>query len=128
MTTTLLQRVLLRQPRNLCPNTIFRTPLSCSLRTPPQVKLQPYSPTLRLLQRLRGADRQFFTSTQFAQPHYVRHPYPPRVSGFWDRVPEDSIFWGIIGLNGLVFAMWYMSGQRFVCRFFVSVLMIHSQN
>jgi len=35
--------------------------------------------------------------------------------GFLDRIPQNSIFYGIIGLNGLVFVMWYMSTAKYVC-------------
>ncbi|KAE9391625.1 rhomboid-domain-containing protein, partial [Gymnopus androsaceus JB14] len=32
---------------------------------------------------------------------------------FLDQVPEDYVFWGIIGLNGAVFIMWHLAKKRY---------------
>ncbi|KAJ4492953.1 hypothetical protein C8J55DRAFT_602882 [Lentinula edodes] len=32
---------------------------------------------------------------------------------FLDRIPEDVVFWGIIGLNGAVFIMWQLAQKRY---------------
>ncbi|KAJ3803104.1 hypothetical protein GGU11DRAFT_763011 [Lentinula aff. detonsa] len=32
---------------------------------------------------------------------------------FLDQIPEDVVFWGIIGLNGAVFIMWQLSRKRY---------------
>lgn len=56
--------------------------------------------------------RQFFTSLKHQQRHFVQ-PKPPR-SSFWDKIPEDFLFYGIIGLNAGVFVMWYLSNQQLV--------------
>ncbi|KAJ6629199.1 hypothetical protein B0H10DRAFT_1988444 [Mycena sp. CBHHK59/15] len=44
------------------------------------------------------ARRPFFSSSS-------RRSYHPGYFRFLDNVPEDTVFWGIIGLNGLVFGM-----------------------
>lgn len=47
------------------------------------------------------------------------HPRPPRresrkFMGFLDKIPHNTIFYGIIGLNSLVFVMWFMANQQWV--------------
>lgn len=73
--------------------------------------------------------RSFFTST----PRSLRyHPLPRSHSsrrhffGFLDEIPQNTIFYGIIGLNATVFAMWFMSTQKYVCR--IPILITHQTN
>ena len=65
--------------------------------------------------------RPFFST---ARPQHPR-PFPhrqyrsndrdkPHLFSFLDRISPDTVFWGIITLNGVVFVMWYMSTQRLV--------------
>ena len=65
-------------------------------------------------------DRPIFTSARLSLRH---HPPPPpspdprqtyRFFGFLDKIPENYIFYGIIGLNSIVFMMWYMAAQKYV--------------
>ena len=63
-------------------------------------------------------DRPIFTSALLS---IRRHPPQPekrhqayRFFGFLDKIPEDFIFYGIIGINSVVFMMWYMATQKFV--------------
>ncbi|KIM45764.1 hypothetical protein M413DRAFT_292725 [Hebeloma cylindrosporum] len=46
--------------------------------------------------------------------HYVRpKPHPPRqFLGFLDRIPHNTVFYGIIGLNCLVFGMWFRRSRN----------------
>jgi hypothetical protein len=60
--------------------------------------------------------RPIFTSA----PLSLRY-HPPqgarrtrRFLGFLDKIPQDFIFYGIIGINSAVFIMWYMAVQKFV--------------
>ncbi|KAG6890931.1 hypothetical protein C0995_000888 [Termitomyces sp. Mi166 len=42
---------------------------------------------------------------------YQNHQKPPFL-GFLDRIPQNAVFWGIITINGVVFAIWTLTGQR----------------
>lgn len=59
----------------------------------------------QLLKRVR--DRQSFISIR---SNRTPHRAPPLETlkhvSFLDRLPKDYVFWGIIGLNGLVYLMW----------------------
>ena len=48
--------------------------------------------------------------------HYVRpKPLPSRqFLGFLDKIPHNTVFYGVIGLNCLVFGMWFMAIQKYV--------------
>lgn len=63
-------------------------------------------------------NRPFFTSAILSLRHHP--PQNPRQArrflGFLDKIPEDFIFYGIIGLNSAVFMMWYMATQKFVSK------------
>lgn len=61
-------------------------------------------------------DRPIFTSALlFFRRHPPQNPRQARrFLGFLDKIPEDVIFYGIIGLNSMVFMMWYMATQKFV--------------
>ena len=63
-------------------------------------------------------DRPIFTSALLSIRHHPRQPEKPRQTyrffGFLDKIPEDFIFYGIIGINSVVFMMWYMATQKFV--------------
>lgn len=60
--------------------------------------------------------RPFFTSTRLSLRYHP--PQNPRQArrflGFLDNIPQDFIFYGIIGINSAVFTMWYMATQKFV--------------
>jgi hypothetical protein len=60
--------------------------------------------------------RPIFTSTLFSiRQHPSQNPRQARrFLGFLDKIPEDFIFYGIIGLNSAVFIMWYMAIQKYV--------------
>lgn len=58
--------------------------------------------------------RSFFTSSK----HTLRY-HPPQGSGrnssvfdFLDRIPTNTVFWGIIGINGAVFLLWQAASGR----------------
>ncbi|KAK2466498.1 hypothetical protein APHAL10511_002140 [Amanita phalloides] len=69
------------------------------------------------VQHLRPGTRFFSSNRQFLQ-RWVRHPHDnhhPKKNGFLsflDGIPQNTIFNGILVINGVVFAMWYMSSQR----------------
>ena len=49
-------------------------------------------------------------------------PRPPRF-GFWqqisqriNRIPSNVIFWGILGINGVIFALWQVANTQYVRR------------
>ena len=47
--------------------------------------------------------------------HLPQNPRQPRkVFDFLYKIPEDFIFYGIIGINSVVFIMWYLAEQKFV--------------
>jgi len=53
--------------------------------------------------------------------HYVRPKPPPsqQFLGFLNKIPHNTVFYGIISLNCLVFGMWFMAIQKYVCLPFV---------
>lgn len=63
-------------------------------------------------------DRPIFTSALLSIRHHPPQPEKPRQAyrffGFLDKIPEDFIFYGIIGINSVVFMMWYLATQKFV--------------
>jgi hypothetical protein len=131
MSTSLLNRAfgraisssLHRQPlicRHISRNV---TPLRAFTRLPP-------SPTLKFVEIKSWPRTRFFSSTPFQRGP---RPYPHRPSsfnqppkrqflGFLNTIPENSIFYSILAINGLVFVMWYMSSERMVCVLFYSPL------
>ena len=69
--------------------------------------------------------RPIFTSAPLS-----RRYYPPQNSrqarrflGFLDNIPQDFIFYGIIGINSAVFVMWYMAVQKFVSEDFTDIIL-----
>ena len=66
---------------------------------------------------------RFFSSNQHHLQRWVRHPRTdrgPQKNGFFnflDGIPKNVVFNGILAINGVVFAMWYMSSQRLVSPF-----------
>lgn len=60
--------------------------------------------------------RPIFTSALLSFRHHPpQNPRQPRkVFEFLNKIPEDFIFYGIIGINSLVFIMWYLAEQKFV--------------
>ncbi|KIK08582.1 hypothetical protein K443DRAFT_563619 [Laccaria amethystina LaAM-08-1] len=60
--------------------------------------------------------RSFFTSIPCAlRYHPLPRPHSSRrhFFGFLDEIPQNTIFYGIIGLNATVFVMWFMSTQKY---------------
>ncbi|KAH6915149.1 hypothetical protein BKA70DRAFT_1093896 [Coprinopsis sp. MPI-PUGE-AT-0042] len=57
--------------------------------------------------------RLFFTSSKQALRYYPP-PTPPRKGwfDFLDNIPRNTIIYGILAANGVVFVMWYMSKQK----------------
>ncbi|TFK27084.1 hypothetical protein FA15DRAFT_567481, partial [Coprinopsis marcescibilis] len=51
-----------------------------------------------------------FSSSPKQQLRY--HPPPRRPPSFFDRISDNTIIYGILGLNILVFGMWYMADQK----------------
>ena len=74
-----------------------------------------------LLQKQTPSTLRFFSTTLRRQN---RRPYPHRqfnhhyrkssFLGFLDDIPQNTVFWGIITINGVVFLMWFMASQRLV--------------
>ena len=59
--------------------------------------------------------RMFSLSSRGQSPRHT--PNPKRQSQYFqslELIPTDILFWGIIGLNATVFAMWYLAGQQLV--------------
>ena len=60
--------------------------------------------------------RPIFTSAPLSLRYHP--PQNPRQArkflGFLDYIPQDFIFYGIIGLNSAIFLTWYMATQKFV--------------
>jgi hypothetical protein len=72
--------------------------------------------------------RYFFTSIPCAlRYHPLPRPHSSRrhFFGFLDEIPQNTIFYGIIGLNATVFVMWFMSTQKYVCR--IPILLPHTR-
>lgn len=60
--------------------------------------------------------RPIFTSAPLSlRYHLPRNPRRARgFLEFLDNIPQDFIFYGIIGINSAVFVMWYMAVQKYV--------------
>ena len=60
--------------------------------------------------------RPIFTSAplslRYHPPQNFRQNH--RFLSFLDKIPQDFIFYGIVGINSVVFVMWYMAVQKFV--------------
>ncbi|EAU84584.2 hypothetical protein CC1G_00103 [Coprinopsis cinerea okayama7 len=69
------------------------------------------------LMRNTANSRSFLTSTkQSLRYHPSRGWNPPPKRGyldFLDRIPQKTVMYGILGVNGLVFGAWYMSQQKY---------------
>lgn len=72
--------------------------------------LKQRSSTLRLFSTISG--RQNPRPYPHRQFNHQRRD--PSFLGFLDRIPQNTVFWGIITINGVVFAMWFMASQRLV--------------
>ena len=63
-------------------------------------------------------NRPIFTSALlFLRHHPPQNPRPPAARKFFDfldKIPGNVVFYGIIGINTVVFTMWYMAEQKFV--------------
>ncbi|KAF8966393.1 hypothetical protein BDZ97DRAFT_1657675 [Flammula alnicola] len=60
--------------------------------------------------------RRWFSSSSRSSIRYHVPPTPQqnrRFLGFLDRIPQNAIFYGIIGLNSFVFVMWFMAAQKY---------------
>ncbi|THV03304.1 rhomboid-domain-containing protein [Dendrothele bispora CBS 962.96] len=61
------------------------------------------SDRLSLIRQLSGRARP---------PSYRASVYGNQKPNFLDRIPEDYVYWGIVAINGVVFAAWFMAGQK----------------
>jgi hypothetical protein len=61
-------------------------------------------------------DRPIFTSAFSSLRHHPpENPFQARrFFGFLNKIPQEFIFYGIIGINSAVFMMWYMATQKSV--------------
>ena len=63
-------------------------------------------------------DRPIFTSALLSLRHHPpqnsRRPETYKSFDFLNKIPENVIFYGIIGINSVVFMMWYAAEQKFV--------------
>ncbi|KAJ3510053.1 hypothetical protein NMY22_g16092 [Coprinellus aureogranulatus] len=63
--------------------------------------------------------RTFFTSTKRSVRYPAPPPPPPSQSTRWrpflflNRIPENVVLYGIMGLNAFVFGMWFMAQQKY---------------
>ena len=89
-------------PHILAPQRFFGT---YSLLRPP---FQGHQPT--------ASHRWLSTPSRPLFRHYVRpKPLPSRqFLGSLNKIPHNTVFYGIIGLNCLVFGMWFMAIQKYV--------------
>ncbi|KDR74534.1 hypothetical protein GALMADRAFT_250548 [Galerina marginata CBS 339.88] len=61
-------------------------------------------------------NRQHWLSTSprsYLRYHARQNPRKPPFLGFLDKIPENTIFYGVIGLNSVVFIMWFMAVQKY---------------
>ncbi|KAF8164933.1 hypothetical protein B0H34DRAFT_217393 [Crassisporium funariophilum] len=90
-------------------NSLFSVrPLSSryTLRTSSWQSTSPYA---------TGQYFRFSTSPQSSLRYHPR-PNPPPKSvflGFLDKIPGNTVFYGIIGINSLVFMMWFMAREKY---------------
>ena len=112
LSRTLLSTLhVLRRPGQLA----TRTRLTPAWRAEPSSGfLQTFSPS-----RSRNATHRDGTSGGRA---FFNAPKPPRF-GFWqqisqkiNRIPSNFIFWGIFGINGVVFVLWQVANTQWVNR------------
>lgn len=62
-----------------------------------------------------GYLQRFLSTSRVTMRHHVQpRRGRPRFLGFLGNIPQNTIFYGIIGLNAGVFTMWYMAGQVYV--------------
>jgi hypothetical protein len=63
-------------------------------------------------------NRPIFTSALLSlRRHPSQNSHQPKTYRFFeflDKIPENVVFYGIIGINSVVFMMWYMAEQKFV--------------
>ncbi|TFK43150.1 hypothetical protein BDQ12DRAFT_674483 [Crucibulum laeve] len=60
------------------------------------------------------SQRTFFTSARSSLRYHPPPTPPPRkpFMGFLDSIPQNTVFYGILAINGIVFFMWYMANQK----------------
>ncbi|KAF9468965.1 hypothetical protein BDZ94DRAFT_1245056 [Collybia nuda] len=83
------------------------------------VRITPSLPLSPILRR-PWSHQRFFSSTPLSQgprsylsrPPQSNRPRKPQFLAFLDAIPQNQVFYGILAINGLVFAMWYMSTER----------------
>ena len=72
-------------------------------------------------------DRPIFTPALLSLRHHPpQNPPQPKARIFFDlnKIPENVVFYGIIGINCVVFMMWYMAEQKFVSYPAICVVLI----
>ena len=92
-------------------------PLSSSAR----LFQNPQPSLLHQILKQKSSSLRFFSTTLRRRN---RRPYPHRqfnhqyrkssFLGFLDDIPQNTVFWGVITINGVVFVMWFMASQRLV--------------
>lgn len=88
---------------------------------------RPSTPFFAHLTRQNTAVYNTLPSRFFSSTHVPKNPGPyphrqyrnhernrPEFLSSLERMPQDTIFWGIMSINGVVFVMWYLSTQRWV--------------
>ncbi|CAA7260147.1 unnamed protein product [Cyclocybe aegerita] len=85
--------------------------LRLSLIQPPVHK--PRSQATRLLWFHRWLSTSSRSSLRYHPPDSHPGQTQRRFLGFLDKIPQNVIFYGIIGLNSAVFFMWYMASQKY---------------
>lgn len=70
-------------------------------------------PVLKSIKDSPRIHTRFFSSRPYPHRRPVDNRKPPLL-GFLDSIPHNTVFYGIITLNGVVFLMWYMSSERMV--------------
>ncbi|KAF9480796.1 hypothetical protein BDN70DRAFT_877116, partial [Pholiota conissans] len=102
---------------NAIPGAQLRNPLASS--SPSQVRIGLYATRVQGLS-LKGPlspsplQRWLSTSSRTCFRDHPRPTRPPsrQILGFLNRIPQNTVFYTIIGLNAIVFGMWFMANQQ----------------
>lgn len=104
---------------------LFQTRSFLVQSSPSPSRLTSAAPTFRSLVSL-SPRRSLSTTLRLSyRSHSPPPPRRPQFLGFLNRIPQNTVFFGIICLNSLVFGMWLLAKAEFV-RFFY--LVYHSRD
>lgn len=96
-------RLISRQP-------FLRATLSpCKLLSPRPPQLRSPAALRFFSSSVRQQSRRPYPHRQFDQEHQKQSFFR-----FLDDIPQNTVFWSIITINGAVFVMWFMASQRLV--------------